>query len=87
MTRPASKRKAGCLHVIGRCYRIPGIHYKTWVEVAEGADKSAFPTACRQCFPLGYPLIEEAHLETVEASVDAGMLKEAPEEGQSSSES
>ena len=86
MTKLASKRQAGCLHVIGRCYRIPGIHYKNWVEVAEGVLHIAFLTACKQCFPLGYPVIEDAHLETVEASVDVGMLTEAPEEGQSSSE-
>ena len=86
VTRPASKRKAGCLHVIGRCYRVLGVHYNNWVEVADGVDQSAFSNACRQCFPMGYPVIEDAHLETVEASVDVGMLNEAPEEGQSSSE-
>ena len=33
-----------------------------------------------------YPIIEDAHLETVEANVDTGMLDEAPEEGDSSSD-
>ena len=86
ITKPASKRQLGCLHVIGRCYRIPGLHYKNWVEAAEGVDSTAFASACKQCFPLGYPIIEEAHLETVEAAVDTAMLNEAPEEGDSSSE-
>ena len=86
ITKPLSKRQLGCLHVLGRCYRTPGFHYKNWMEVAEGVESTAFSSACKQCFPLGYPIIKDAHLETVEAAVDAGMLTEAPEEGESSSE-
>ena len=86
VTNIASSKRLGCLHVIGRCYRIPGVHYKAWNEVAEGEDNTAFSTACRQCFPLGYLVFGDAHLETVEASVDKGMVTEAPEEGHSSSE-
>ena len=86
ITKPASKRQVGCLHVIGRCYRMPGLHYKNWVEVVEGVESTAFSSACKQCFPLGYPIIKDAHLETIEAAVDTRMLTEAPEEGDSSSE-
>ena len=86
VTKTASYRNLGCLHVIGRCYRVPGVHYKAWSEVAEGVDNSLFAKACKHCFPLGYPVIDDAHLETAEASVEMGMVIEAPEEGQSLSE-
>ena len=86
ITQPASKRQLGCLHVIGRCYRIPGLHYKKWLEVSESVESTAFSSACKQCFPLGYPIIKDAHLETIEAAVDSGMINEAPEEGESSSD-
>ena len=27
ITKPAQNKKGGCLHVIGRCHRIPGVHF------------------------------------------------------------
>ena len=80
ITRAAINKKNGCLHVIGRCHRIPGLHYKYWCEVAEGAGGIAFSKACKQCFPLGHPEVHDAHLESVEINVDSGMPDEVPEE-------
>ena len=55
-----------------------------WIEVNEGAGQSMFTKVCKQCFPLGYPLVADAHLVRVESKVDTGMVCEAPEEEQSS---
>lgn len=71
----ASRGKArGCLHVIGRCFRVPCIHYKCWTEAGEGSDKSLYTKVCKQCFPLGYPAVQDAHLEQIGAQVEAGIV-------------
>ena len=51
VTRPAGAKTLGCLHVIGRCHRVPGVHFKDWVEVCEGADKTLFTKACNSASP------------------------------------
>ena len=83
VTRLKSK-KPGCLHVIGRCYRVPGVHYKDWVEVAENASSGSFERACRQCFPLGHLVIRDAHLEQISSKTEEGIAKAGEEELSSS---
>ena len=84
VTKPKAK-KLGCLHVLGRCYRIPGVHYSDWTEVTESVTSGSYDKACRQCFPLGHPVIKDAHLEAVSSKTEAGILMAGEEEHSSSS--
>ena len=65
---------------------MPGVHYKDWIEVAENTTTGAFERACRQCFPLGHPVIKDAHLEKISSKTEEGIAKADEEEHSSSSE-
>ena len=84
VTRSRAK-KLGCLHVIGRCYRVPGVHYKDWTEVPESIAPRNYDWACRQCFPLGHPIIEDAHLEQISSKTEEGIADANDDEHSSSS--
>ena len=73
MTKTKTKG-LGCLHVVGRCYRVPGVHYRDWNEVSEAVQANAHGKACKQCFPLGFPVITEGHIESVSSKREAGMF-------------
>jgi hypothetical protein len=49
-------RSRRCLHIVGNCFRIPSVHYKKWCVVEDPVSVSMFRSACRSCFPRGYPL-------------------------------
>jgi hypothetical protein len=48
--------RQGCLHVVGNCFRLPSVHYKKWRVVLDPVGSSEFRSACRSCFPRGYPI-------------------------------
>ena len=69
VTQPKSECP-GCLHAVGRCYRTPGVHYSDWVEVTESVPPGSYGKACKQCFPLGFPIITYVHLESVASKTE-----------------
>ncbi len=88
ITNPSRASNGSCLHVIGNCYRLPGFHYTSWNEVVEPVSSSAFKKkACRQCFPRGYPVIENSPAELLQEEVDDCMPSDAARDDISSSES
>jgi hypothetical protein len=86
-SKGGNKGAKGCLHVIGRCYRVPGIHYLRWRGVADNATASEFAKACKQCFPFGYPEHDGRPPECIEASLHPDMPKEVADEEFSSEDS
>ena len=83
----ARSKGLGCLHVVGRCFRVPGVHYKELTEVTEAVQARAYGKACKQCFPLGFPNITDGHVETISSKKEMGMPEVAVEEEISSSHS
>ena len=78
-------RKYKCLHIVGNCYREPGVHYIHFEAVKTKVEKDMFRAACGVCFPLGWPLFEPAGPELVEEELAEGMPREAAiEDGESS---
>ena len=66
----------GCLHVIGRCFRIPGVGYKFWEEVTVAVPPGCYRKPCRQRFPHGHPAHDGLPAEVVESKLDACMPAE-----------
>lgn len=86
VTKPNAKG-LGCLRVVGRCYRVPGIHYQDWTDVAESVPAHAYEKACEQCFPLGFLVVTDGHIEVVSSKREEGMPAVLLEEELSSSHS
>ncbi len=40
-------------------FRIPGVRYSGWKLVCDPVPRSEYERACSQCFPRGYPIVEE----------------------------
>ena len=40
-------RGTHCLHIVGKCHRKPGKHFKRWIEVKVGVKEDQFKKACR----------------------------------------
>lgn len=43
VTKASRGKASGCLHVIGRCFRILGVHYKSWGRWPRGRRKRSSP--------------------------------------------
>ncbi len=74
ITTGAQSRK--CLHVVGNCFRVPSIHYKKWCIVHDPVDDTMFRSACRSCFPRGYPLVTVPETDLVEEGLEEDMPHE-----------
>ena len=73
------------LHVLGRCHRLPEVHYLNYVEVKRNVKDEHFDSARSVCFRLGYPLYSPESPEIVEEELAEGMPAEtAIEDGESS---
>jgi len=70
----AAYRGTKCLHIIGSCHRVPGVHYKLWTPVADPVCESSFKKVCKVCFPEGYPWEGILVDDEVEREVELGML-------------
>ena len=70
VTTPARDSNGRCLHVVGSCYRLPGFHSASWLEVASPVPEHLVTKACRQCFPRGYPVITSTPPEILEEELD-----------------
>ena len=66
-------RNAQCLHIVGNCFRTPGIHYLQWIAVADPVPEDFYKKVCSLCFPRGYPFLDASPPEQVEAHMDSGM--------------
>jgi hypothetical protein len=87
ITTPARNSNGRCLHVVGSCYRLPGFHYASWMEVAQPVPDHLFTKACHQCFPRGYPIISSSPPEVLEEELDDCMPLDAARDDLSSSSS
>ena len=83
--RTGASTSGGCLHVIGRCFRVPGVHYKCWKEVAATIPPGSYRKSCRQCFPHGHPAHDGRPAEVVDSKLDADMPETIANEDFSSS--
>ena len=63
----STARNTHTLHIVGSCFRTPGIHYHQWIEVDQQVEPHKFKKACKTCFPRGHPLIDAAVVENVES--------------------
>ena len=70
----AAYRGTKCLHIVGSCHRVPGVHYKLWTPVADPVCESLFKKVCKVCFPEGYPWEGIIVDDDVEQEVELGML-------------
>ena len=85
-TRADGAAAKGCLHIVGRCHRRPGIHCQRWVVVDASIQAAQYAKACRQCFPTGLHTVA-LQVEEAEPELSAGMPNEVGFDGLSSSES
>ena len=76
----AAYRGAKCVHIVGGCHRVPGVHHKLWTLVADPVCTSSFKKVCKICFPEGYPWEGITEVEAGEQEVELGML--GPQEGE-----
>ena len=83
----SASRGVSTLHVIGACYRVPGVNYKSWSVVSNLVEKGAYKKACKSCFPKGYPLIKENPEGNVENEMEVGMPRELADAETSNSDS
>ena len=70
----AAYRGTKCLHIVGGCHRVPGVHYKLWTPVADPVCESSFKKVCKVCFPEGYPWEGILADDEIEREVELGML-------------
>ncbi len=85
ITTGALSRK--CLHVVGNCFCVPSVHYNKLCIVYDPVGSSEFRSACRSCFPCGYPLVTASAQEQCDDEVEDDMPKENELEITSSSSS
>lgn len=85
-TRADGQVAKGCLHIVGRCHRRPGIHYQRWIVVDPSIAPGQYAKACRQCFPKGLHNIT-LQIEEAEPELADGVPTEVGCDGLSSSES
>ena len=78
--------RTNCLHVVGACHRIPGVHYSKWRQVKDPVPESEYKLACRRCFPKGYPLTKKTSVEEEREQVEDGIPELQEDEMKSSSE-
>ena len=76
-----------CLHVVGRCYRKPTVHFKYWQVVQDPVPAASYRKVCQKCFPRGYPIVSAHPPEVVEATMDDSMPAEVAGSDESSSSS
>ena len=68
------------LHLVGACYRIPGVHYLDFTVLGtEVPDASEYHVACKQCFKGGVtsqssqaPKSSDSEAESISSSSDSG---------------
>ena len=72
----STSRGTSCLHILGGCHRIPGIHYGSWKVVSKGVGAEQYRKSCKTCFPRGFPLLQESAQVAVEADMEEGMPNE-----------
>lgn len=85
-TRADGLTEKGCLHIVGKCFRQPGVHYQRWVVVDATISSGQYLKACRQCFPAGLHQVS-LQVETAEQDMEEGMPQEARNHELSSSSS
>ena len=85
-TRADGQVAKGCLHVVGRCHRRPGIHYQRWTVMDASIAPGPYAKWCRQCFPTGLHNVT-LQVEEAEPEVATGMPSEVGFDGLSSSSS
>ena len=79
-------RDRTCLHIIGKCHRVPEVHYYLWKEVKPDVKDDCFKKACKVCFPRGHPVFSSEPLEEIDDELDVDMPPEAAmDDGESSS--
>ena len=68
-----------CLHLVGGCWRQPGVGYLKYEDLGPIADASKYNRVCKQCWPSGF--------EGTAAQVEEKAVNESEEESSSSSSS
>ena len=68
-----------CLHLVGGCWRQPGVGFLKYEDLGPIADASKYNRLCKQCWPSGF--------EGTEAQVEDKAVNESEEESSSSSSS
>ena len=43
-----------CLHLVGRCWRQPGVTYFKYEDLGPIADASKYNRVCKHCWPSGF---------------------------------
>ena len=81
----STTRGTSCLHVVGNCHRIPGLHYHGWSVVDKNFTAGRYRKACKTCFSRGFPLVDPSPFEMVQPEMEDGMPEEfAADEGSES---
>lgn len=80
-----SVTRTHCLHIIGKCFRVPGKHYIKWAVVEDPVPKDKYRKSCNVCFPKGYPLVNVISDETILGDLAEGMPGVLEEEDETSS--